>query len=160
VFKLKWLRAGVFRFVSELAIAYRRSPAVADGSPRRRSGLRAGDRFPDARISRDGRETYLQKELSGPRFQLVLCGDVEPWDRDRLATIVTAHGGLLELHHLTRGERPGALVDADGRALARLGVRRGDEAVHYLVRPDGYIGVRCFGRDLGLVERYLSRWLA
>jgi hypothetical protein len=160
VFKLKWLRAGVFRFVSELAIAYRRSAAVADGSPRRRSGLRAGDRFLDARVSRDGRETYLQKELSGPRFQLVLCGDVEPWDRDRIAAIVRAHQGLLQVHHLTRGERPGALVDADGRALAKLSVRPGDEAVQYLVRPDGYIGVRCFGRDLGLVEQYLSRWLA
>jgi hypothetical protein len=159
VFKLRWLRAAVFRFVSELAIAYRRSPAVADGSPRRRSGLRAGDRFIDARVSQDGRETYLQKELSGPRYHLVLCGDVESWDRDRIATIVNAHPGLLGIHYLTGREHPGTLVDADGRALARLGVRRGDEAVQYLVRPDGYVGVRCFGRDLRLVEQHLARWL-
>jgi flavin-dependent dehydrogenase len=41
-------------------------------------------------------------------------------------------------------------------ALARLGV---GEVAHYLVRPDGHLGYRAAGTDLGGLERYLARWL-
>jgi hypothetical protein len=33
------------------------------------------------------------------------------------------------------------------------------DTVQYLVRPDGYIGARCPGRDVHFVAEYLERWL-
>ena len=66
--------------------------------------------------------------------------------------------GLLDVHYLARDNAPGALVDAGGEALLRLGLRSAADAAQYVVRPDGYIGARCAGRDLGFVTRYLARW--
>jgi 2-polyprenyl-6-methoxyphenol hydroxylase-like FAD-dependent oxidoreductase len=59
-----WMRGLAFRFVSEFAIAYRDSPAAVEARPRPRSGPRAGERLPDARVEYDGQETYLHKEVA------------------------------------------------------------------------------------------------
>ena len=67
------------------------------------------------------------------------------------------HGGLVALHRLASEAAPGVLHDLDGQAFARLGVAG---AAQYVVRPDGHIGYRSGGTDLGAVERYLARWLA
>ena len=152
------LRTYAFGFISELRIGYRRSPAVCEGEPRLHVGPRAGDRFPDARIARNGRPTWLQAELAGPRFHLVLCGDSDASNRLGLAELAARHGDLLSLHRLVReGGADDDLVDAEGDALARLGV---SGAAQYLVRPDGYIGFRCAGAELGGVTDYLERWCA
>ena len=154
------LRAFAFRFVSELAIRYRRSPAVAEGEPRMRDGPRAGDRLPDVPLSRDGSPVWLQQAIVGPHLALLLCGDTAPWDARRLGELRARHPALLSVHHLARGPdpaAPGALVDERGEALARLGVR---DAAQYLVRPDGHVAFRCAGRDLTALERYLSAWYA
>ncbi|HEY9515480.1 MAG TPA: FAD-dependent monooxygenase, partial [Gemmatimonadaceae bacterium] len=66
------LRALGFRFVSELGIRYRDSPAVAEGTPRRRNGPRAGDRLPDATVARAGLATSLHRELARPKMHLLL----------------------------------------------------------------------------------------
>jgi 2-polyprenyl-6-methoxyphenol hydroxylase-like FAD-dependent oxidoreductase len=145
-----------FRTVSELGIGYPRSPAVEEGSPAPRRGPRAGDRLPDARVARDGRPTWLGEELAAPRFHLLLCGRPGDWDAGRLAALRDRHPGVLAVHHLTREAAPGALRDVEGQALARLGVER---AAHYLVRPDGHVGYRAAGTDLGGLERHLARWL-
>jgi hypothetical protein len=76
------IRALAFYFVSQLGIHYRASPLVADGEPTLRRGPRAGDRLPDARVRRAGTATYLQQELSGPHFHLLLCGPVSAWDKE------------------------------------------------------------------------------
>ena len=57
-----------FRTVAQLNISYRRSPAVQEGHPRLRRGSRAGDRLPDARITRDGQEAWLGAALAAPRL--------------------------------------------------------------------------------------------
>ncbi|HEX5436946.1 MAG TPA: FAD-dependent monooxygenase [Gemmatimonadaceae bacterium] len=149
------LREFAFRFISELAIRYRKSPAVTEGQPRLRSGPRAGDRCPDRRITRDGQPSFLQQELSGAGLHLLLCGTPDRWDDARVAALRARWAGLLMVHRLTRHVCDGALVDASGELLATLGVR---DAAQYLVRPDGYIGFRCAGRDLGGADRYLTRW--
>ncbi|HEX8691228.1 MAG TPA: FAD-dependent monooxygenase [Longimicrobium sp.] len=149
------LRAYAFRFVSQLAIRYRRSPAVAEGGPRLRAGPRAGDRLPDAPVTRDGRATFLQAELAGPRLHLLLCGPVAAWDSQRLADLTARHGNLLAVRHLTRSPTAGALVDAGGDVLAMLGVK---DTAQYLVRPDGYIAYRCAGTDFTGVVEYLAEW--
>jgi len=63
-----------FRVISQLGIGYRRSPAVREGRPRLRRGPRAGDRLPDARITRDGQRCWLGETLAAPRLHLLLCG--------------------------------------------------------------------------------------
>lgn len=152
------LRACLFHFVSQLGIRYRKSPAVREGEPRLRVGPKAGDRFPDARIMRDGRHTYLQQELAGPHLHLVLCGAPEGWNPAKLADVTTPYAGLVVVHDLTTSPAPRALVDSGGNALSQLGVNEVQEAAQYLVRPDGHIGFRCAGRDLDGLAEYLSGW--
>jgi len=150
------LRALAFRFVSELGIRYRRSPAVAEGEPRLHGGPRAGDRLPDARLSQDGRPVWLQQAVVGPHLALLLCGDADGWDAHRLAVLRARHPAILSVHRLVRHPAPavpGVLVDERDEALARLGVR---EAAQYLVRPDGHVAFRCAGRELGALARYLA----
>jgi 2-polyprenyl-6-methoxyphenol hydroxylase-like FAD-dependent oxidoreductase len=154
------LRTSTFRFVSELAISYRRSRAVAEGTPKLRSGPRAGDRLPDAHVQRGGCATFLQQELSGTAFQLLLCGPVENWDNAVIRSLEAHHQRLLVVRILAR-ETDGrdVLIDADGQALERLGLPGSADAGQYLVRPDGYIAFRCAGRDFRAVGRYLARWV-
>jgi 2-polyprenyl-6-methoxyphenol hydroxylase-like FAD-dependent oxidoreductase len=159
VFRVRAVRGLAFRLVSELAIAYRRSPAVTEGSPRLRRGPRAGDRLPDATVDRNGLATHLQRETAGPRFHLLLCGgDGEAWDAGRIEALRRDYPDLLEVVRITRAGAADALVDGTGEALRRLGVL-GGAAAQYLVRPDGYIAARCKGHDLAPVTRYLRRWL-
>ena len=153
------LRAYLFHFVSQLGIRYRNSPAVTEGEPRLRVGPRAGDRFPDAKIERDGRPTYLQEELAGPHLHLLLCGTAEGWNRSQTAEVTARHAGLVVIHYLTASSSADALVDASSGVLGRLGVRDAQDAAQYLVRPDGHVGFRCAGRDLRAVTRYLDQWL-
>jgi 2-polyprenyl-6-methoxyphenol hydroxylase-like FAD-dependent oxidoreductase len=149
------IRSSAFRFVSELAIHYRKSPAVAEGIPRLRRGPRAGDRLPDADVLRDGAPTTLQRALAEPRLSLLLCGAPRAWDAARLRTLGAWSRDVLAIHHLSREPAPGALQDVRGDAFARLGV---DARAQYLVRPDGYIAFRCAGEDLDELTRYLARW--
>ncbi|HEX8904777.1 MAG TPA: FAD-dependent monooxygenase [Longimicrobiaceae bacterium] len=151
------LRARAFRFVSELAIRYRHSPAVEEGEPRLHGGPRAGDRLPDARVALDGRETRLHAELAAPGLHLLLCGDPAGWDGARVDEVRARCAAPLAVHHLAAEPAPGVLADAGGEALARLAVR--DDA-QYLVRPDGHVAFRCAGRDLAGLEAYLRRWFS
>jgi 2-polyprenyl-6-methoxyphenol hydroxylase-like FAD-dependent oxidoreductase len=151
-------RAFGFRTLSQLAIRYRNSPAVQESPGAPRTGPRAGDRLPDARIVRDGQESWLHQALTAPAFHLLVCGPASGWTDDRVAALRERHGALVAVHRLTRDAQaaPGILLDPSGEALARLGVV---EAAQYLVRPDGHIGYRSRGTDTLGAERYLARWL-
>jgi 2-polyprenyl-6-methoxyphenol hydroxylase-like FAD-dependent oxidoreductase len=148
-------RAYVFRTLAQLRINYRSSPAVQEGEPALNRGPKAGDRLPDARIARDGQTGWLQEALAAPRFHLLLCGPANAWQTEQLATLHARYRALMAVHRLTREAAPGVLHDVDGQAFARLGV---DREAQYLVRPDGHIGYRSRGTDLGGAERYLARW--
>jgi hypothetical protein len=149
------LRATGFRFVSELSVRYRRSPTVVEGGPKLRNGPHAGDRLPDARIAIDGSVVWLQEAIAGPHLGLLLCGESAHWDPGRLDALRKRFSHVLAVYHLARHWAPGALVDEDGGAMARLGV---EDAAQYLIRPDGYIGFRCAGRCLDALEAYLCEW--
>jgi hypothetical protein len=151
------LRTFAFRFVSELGIRYRASPAVSEGTPALQRGPRAGDRLPDAAVTVNGRATTLQHEVVGPCLQLLLCGDTDAWTGGAASAthISTRYARTMKVKRLVRSPGPDVLVDASGEALARLGVR--DQAV-YLVRPDGYVAYRCAGSELAGLEAYLARW--
>lgn len=149
------LRTIGFRFLSELGIAYGRSPAVLEGQPRLRRGPRAGSRLPDGRITIDARSAYLHEEVVGAHLTLLLCGQPEDWDSARLAQLKARHWDLLRVQRLSGRAYSGVLVDSTGEVLARLGVR---SSAQYLVRPDGHVAFRCRGNDLSGVEAYLGEW--
>ncbi|MEU8567810.1 FAD-dependent monooxygenase [Streptomyces pathocidini] len=65
--------------------------------------------------------------------------------------------GPIAFHRLTAYPAPGCLHDTGGHALRRLGLGAG-EVAHFLVRPDGHIGYRAAGTELGGVRAYLARW--
>jgi hypothetical protein len=158
VFASRPLRDYAFGFISQLRIRYRHSAGVVEGRPALRSGPRAGDRLPDARLKSDGKLTYLQQEVSEPHLHLLLCGEAGKWDSRSLAELDRQHGDLVRARFLCRRNAPpGALIDEDGEALARLGV---DTEAQYLVRPDGYVAFRCAGHDLAGVREYLGRWFS
>jgi len=149
------LRATAFRFVSELGIHYRQSPAVSEGEPRLAAGPRAGDRLPDARLTLDGRSVWLQGAVVGPHLALLLSGDPDKWDAAQLSVLREQYHGLLRATHLSPRPTPGVLVDENGGTLSTLGA--GDAAA-FLVRPDGYVAFRSAGYDLGSLKRYLAEW--
>jgi hypothetical protein len=151
------LRKAAFRFVSELDIRYRRSPAVREGSPRLRRGPRAGDRLPDALVRQDGRDTWLQEAVHGAHYSLLLCGDSERWNEGRVSALRERFKKTLRVFRLARRTSRASLVDASGHALALLGV---EDTAQYLVRPDGYVAYRDAGHDLQAVESFLSEWHA
>ena len=148
------LRARAFRFVSELGIHYRNSPAVAEGRPRLRRGPRAGERLPDAQLMLNGQHVLLQQTVVGPFLAVLLCGPVNAWNQMRV-TALTEDGSLLRVFHVTQDGATDALVDAAGATLRRLGVRH---CAQYLIRPDGHVAFRCGGTDLKALERYVDRW--
>ena len=158
-FRSPRLRGRVFAFVSELGISYRGSAPPGEGKPRLPSGPRAGDRLPDAAIVRNGGPSHLQREVAGPQFHLLLCGETAGWNAQEIEAIKSQYAGIVVIHHLARQGSDDVLVDPSGEALSRLGVGGGDTAAQYLVRPDGYIAARCGGKDLGFVGSYLARWL-
>jgi 2-polyprenyl-6-methoxyphenol hydroxylase-like FAD-dependent oxidoreductase len=149
-------RARVYRMLSQLAIDYRHSPAVEEGTPAPHRGPKAGDRLPDARIARDGQGIWLHEALATPTYHLLLCGSPVDWDRNQVAALQDHYGGLVAIHRLAGEAAPGVLHDVDAQAFARLGV---EGAAHFLVRPDGYVGYRSGGSDLNGLGRYLARWL-
>ncbi|HET7518318.1 MAG TPA: FAD-dependent monooxygenase [Actinomycetes bacterium] len=154
--RFDWAVAAGFRAVSQLDIRYRHSPAVQEGRPGLRRGPRAGDRLPDAPITRDGTACWLGEALAAPRFHLLLCGPVGDWHPSQLTALRHRYPDTLAVHHLTREATSGALHDLDGQVFARLGV---DGTAQYLIRPDGHVGYRCGGDDLASLQRYLARWL-
>lgn len=149
------LRAAAFRFVSELAIRYRRSPAVAEGRPRLRGGPRAGDRLPDLPVSRDGAPTSLQRALAAPALHLLLCGPVGAWEARAVTALRERFGEWLDVTHVTRDGVTGLSGDD---ALDALGIGGDVVAAQYLVRPDHHVAFRCASTDLTELYAYLERW--
>jgi 2-polyprenyl-6-methoxyphenol hydroxylase-like FAD-dependent oxidoreductase len=150
------LRAAAFRFVSELGIRYRKSPAVSEGEPRIQSGPLAGDRLPDEYLQRSGDPVALHVAIAGPHFALLLCGDDGEWNASHIAAMTGQWGHLVKVYYLSpRSTRSDALVDEKGELLDKL---HGQNGAQYLIRPDGYIAFRCAGRDLRSLERYLTKW--
>lgn len=149
-------RARAFRLVSQLAIRYRSSPIVREGTPAIEGGPRAGDRFPDASVTVGGMESTLHRELSGPRFHLLLCGRAELWDAARIVEIERIYGPDVAVRKLVRFGPAPQLVDASGAAHGILSVRGGAQ---YLIRPDGYIAYRAGGVNLKGTEDFLSAML-
>ena len=145
-----------FRLVSQLGVRYRSSPLSVDGPDAPRRGPRAGDRLPDAPVSRDGEPGTLHRVVGSPGFHLLLCGPTSRWSLAAAVRDLDCYAGLVTVHHLTRDVAPDTVRDDTGLAMHRLGVHDA-QPVLILVRPDGHLGYRG-GDPAGLVA-YLDAWL-
>jgi hypothetical protein len=74
-------------------------------------GPHAGDRLPDARLTRGDATTYLQQELAGRQLHLLLSGRVDAQDAQRLADLEKQFLGVVSTARLTRQGSTSALVD-------------------------------------------------
>lgn len=138
--------------IAELNIDYRRSPIV-DGSNggQLHEGPPAGARAPDAELRINGltKPVRLYELLRDPRHALLLFAgsSLTLEDRQHVAnvdTMITRYSDSIAVHVLTNSE-PGVE--------RRYGA---DAPWMYLVRPDGYIGLR--GRpEIDSIEKYLGR---
>jgi 2-polyprenyl-6-methoxyphenol hydroxylase-like FAD-dependent oxidoreductase len=166
-------RLRAFRFISQLAIRYRKSPIVAEdlheGSAAFRRGPRAGERAPDAPLvlAEDRSTTSLFARVRGLDHALLLFGGR---DRDTRApaeieaevkAAIAGYEGLVSLH-LILGRPPAAAppaspnvyIDTEGLAHTRYGFV---EPGIVLLRPDGYIAFRAPGLGFAGVSGYLRR---
>jgi 2-polyprenyl-6-methoxyphenol hydroxylase-like FAD-dependent oxidoreductase len=110
---------------------------------RKRDGLQAGDRAPDAPVSgRAGQATRLFSLFRGSHFTLLGC------ETNRVA--IGPRPGL-RVHIV--GER-GDIVDHGGHFRAGYGLSPGEWA---LIRPDGYVGAIVASDEIPKLERYLAR---
>jgi 2-polyprenyl-6-methoxyphenol hydroxylase-like FAD-dependent oxidoreductase len=145
------LRAAGFRRVAELDVGYRRSPAVED----HRSGLphrpRAGDRLPDAALRDPDGPTTLHRLVGPPGYHVLLLGSSAAWSPSALDGLRREPG--VTVHLIDRGSAASGLRDVTGETWRRL---RAGPASQYAVRPDGHLGFRADGTDLGPLSHWLS----
>ena len=147
------------RRLGQLAITYRDSPAVRDGTPPLRHGPRAGDRLPDAPVHLDGPALTLHTALAAPQHHLILTGPPTAWPPHQLATLAKRYRPVIRVHRLTRQAATGSLHDRDGTAHRRLGIDEHDGTAHHLIRPDGHIAYRAAGNGLADLHAFIADWL-
>jgi 2-polyprenyl-6-methoxyphenol hydroxylase-like FAD-dependent oxidoreductase len=123
------LVAEAVRLLSQLGVGYRHSPLSVEGTPRRGSGPRAGDRLPDQLVSSAGRTIRLHDLLARPGVHVLLDRDADP-----LGALPPSR--FVSIHRLTSSPGHGLIA----------------------VRPDGYIGFRCQTTGLGQLAAWLG-WL-
>ena len=126
------------RVLGQLSYAYGRGPAAQDATPRLPHPPRPGQRLGDATVTIDGRVGSLHQCLASPGMHLLLAGFPvrhSPPDLEMVSDL-----RMVKVHHLD------TLPDgATGTG-------------YFLVRPDGYIGLRGGGPDLTPLHRFLAGW--
>ncbi len=124
--------------ISGLGVSYRRSPIVDDW-PVGGNGPHAGDRAPDALVDdrQRGVATRLYDIFARHRHTLLLVGGAaeplpelpEMWRPSLVVRRIASSGG----------DAGADLVDRAGEVARRYG----STPAAYLIRPDGYVGLRC-----------------
>lgn len=153
--------------LAQIDIHYRTSSIVEDHVPLprallQRRALRAGDRVPDATLSKaNGESARILQLLGDPRHQLLLLAGTSACQAEAsrsLAQRIQDRYGNVVAAHVVAGSEEGlsasALLDKDGELHRRFGARGGGI---YLIRPDGYIALRSVPAREERLLRYLER---
>ncbi len=143
--RLDFVRAFVFRLVSQTGIRYRSGPLSVTSDHLPDHAPQAGDRFPWLKLKRrsDGPIDDLFEVLDDTRCHLLAFGQPVPVD------LVTDLGDLIELHAI-----PDDTVN--DAALAAANIARPS---FYLLRPDGHVGLCGSKLDPVSVARYVRNVL-
>ncbi|HVX11338.1 MAG TPA: FAD-dependent monooxygenase [Pirellulales bacterium] len=165
--------------LSELGINYRTSPIVEEQRPSDwrsavtswwDSGLRAGDRAPDASGLRtaDGKELRLFDLFSVTQHVLLLFAAGEGDEaavrsrQQRISEVARRYQGIVRHYTIVPPDGKAAaashdsttIVDVVGELHRAYGVR---DEVLFLVRPDGYLAYRGEPADPGKLGAFLAR---
>ncbi|PYC71601.1 hypothetical protein C7C45_11265 [Micromonospora arborensis] len=151
----------VVRSFGGLNIEYRDSPAVLDrwqaAGP---SGPAPGDVAPDGFLrDRNGYET-LRHLLRGPGHRLLLFGGQQQpaalaEAADRARAVLGSLGRVFTVVRKPMLDVPaGVFVDQHGDVHRRYGA---DRPAMFLIRPDGYLGLRADAHDVTPLREYLDR---
>ena len=165
------LRDRAFRFLSQLDIAYPRSPVVHEepgaGEARFHGGPAAGHRAPDAPLARSGRAqcATLFARMTGPAHHLLVFAGRDaasvPPEASALAALAASCGGMVEIHGIAGRHPTGEVqdaaavscVDVSDIAHERYGLRGPG---YYLVRPDGHVALRVPSLDPAPLREHLG----
>ena len=156
----------------ELSINYRHSPLSAEKWPWLTSGVAAGDRLGDARLTSasDGSFTTLFEALRGSSHKLLLLpGADEEFSKELLALIhdvETLYPQVFSTHLILKPDNPPLVpatefsgpvwIDTDNRLHHKLHVK--NQSL-FVVRPDGYLGYRCQPASREGLLNYLQTYL-
>ncbi len=122
------LTAAGIRFVSQLRVAYSRSPLTVAGTPPLHGWGQAGHRLPDQTVCCDGRRVRLHELVAHPGVHVLVSRDAGPVETMPLGPFVSVH----------------RIDSAPGRGLIA-------------VRPDGYVGFSCRVTDVSQLLAWLAR---
>ena len=131
LFRFRFIRRALFRRVSQIAVAYRKS-ALSMGTT---GSIRGGDRLPWVRLGEDSHNFIPLRSL---QWQVHVYGEA----RDGLAAACAELG--LSLHAF-----------AWQAQMHRAGLRR---AALYLVRPDGYVAIADSNAAVSTLRNYCHSW--
>lgn len=145
----KVIQKRLFRLLSEIGIAYDRSPIVQQGKGWHRPMLQAGERVPDGGYGQSSRHTLLlftgeSPVIASPKPPTLEDDIEEPDHRSLLSQVAVKWTDIIDVHILLPDYPlmtplplpPHIHVDADNDLHQRYGMSRGG---YVLIRPDGYI---------------------
>ena len=152
------MAAGLLRRISQLDIAYRDSPLVAQGPdswPSSKGGPLPGERMPDVRLVGAGGEVALVDLLQDPRHYLLIQLDTQPDPQQLLTAYALADrvpgefADWVSTIIVTGPEPVESLRELADFDVSVLGDQTGDFATRYgagaalwLMRPDGHLAFR------------------
>ncbi len=138
--------------VSGIAVDYRDSPIVED-HPTGTTGPHAGDRAPDAVVSKaNGGAKLRLYDLVAEHRHLLLLTEDDSEALPVLALDIPEHP-IAAYRISASGIQGSELIDCEGEVTARYG----SASAAYLIRPDGYVAFRCRRSE---VSERLPRYLA
>jgi 2-polyprenyl-6-methoxyphenol hydroxylase-like FAD-dependent oxidoreductase len=138
--------------LSGIAASYRGSPIVEEHSTGSQ-GPAAGERAPDAPLEKSdgGAALRLYDLIAAHRHVLMLLGGASDGS---LAGLPGYSAGNFSTYRIASPGMAGDLIDCQGTVAARFG----SAPAAYLIRPDGYVGLRCGQRELPVIlPRYLDK---
>ncbi|MGW0296496.1 FAD-dependent monooxygenase [Streptomyces anthocyanicus] len=142
----------------QLGVRY--TGSALNGAGDGRPGIQAGDRAPDSLLrAADGTGVRLFDLLRGPHTSVIAFGPRGSRAADALVERFPGHlraFTVLPARPPVPAAGPGSLTDSEGHARRDYAV---DGDTLFVVRPDGYVGLRADDPDEAEVLRYLRRLL-